>query len=471
MKQTAGSGHLRTMNDNIAIGQEYAGRWGSDMQDEAWMDFIRVAAYVCDAPAAYLSVVEAKQHRIVAAVGLPSTRLYLGRELCMQLLSRGQTLLTVERRYPESEPQLLLPQEVAFFVGLPLQGQDGSVVGTLCLLDQQVRPLSMSQKEALLALARQAASRIEAESLVARLRDRVECFETCLNSSPAIVTIKDEAGSYRYVNASFLQLVDKGAQEVLGKTDAELWPPDVASRLAEQDKNARLKGASYSDAELIKRADGIHRYWQVHRFILRGASLMACIGLDVTDWKANEQQLMASQEVLKRSLENLQILSVTDGLTGLHNRRAFEEKLKEEFERARRYNLPLSLLMLDADRFKEFNDSCGHPAGDHLLKEIALVLKQNARANDVAARYGGDEFAVILPNTDSKVAFHLAERLRRAAKSLCPQDRLVTISVGVSALRHDMHDAHSLLVAADNALYDAKRNGRNRVSHIAGLHA
>lgn len=471
MKQPAGPGHLCTMKDQLSIERKYAGHPVTDTQHEAWTDFARLAAYVCGAPAAYLSVIEDQHHRIVAAVGLPSTQPYLERELCTQLLARGQTLLTIESHDMESDSQILLPQEVSFFAGLPLQGKDGGVIGTLCLLDHRVRSLTVVQKEALMALARQAASRIEAESLMTRLRDQAECFETCLNHSPAIVTIKDEAGSYRYVNAAFLQMLGKDVQEVLGKTDADLWPADIASYFAQQDRHARLKGASYSAAELIKRADGANRYWQVHRFMLKGTSWQACVGLDITDWKANAQQLMDSQEVLKRSLENLEILSVTDGLTGLHNRRAFEEKLEEEFERARRYNLPLSLLMLDADRFKEFNDSCGHPAGDHLLREIALVLKQNARANDVAARYGGDEFAVILPNTDSRVAFHLAERLRCAAKALCHSDRMVTISVGVAALKPNTVDAHSLLVAADKALYDAKRRGRNRVSHTADLHA
>lgn len=466
MNQSTGLGHLRASNDSIAKEREQVRKTVSDTQ--AWLDFTRLASYIGNCSGAYLSMVNAGQHRIVATVGTVSAETYLESDQCVQLLSRGQLLMTVEDRSISNDNQLGLPQEVAFFAGLPLQGQDGSVIGTLCLMDQHPRTLTAAQKEALLALARQAASRIDADNLMARLREKVDCFETCLNSSPAIVTIKDEAGNYRYANSSFLRLLGKQAQDVLGKTDAELWQFELASRFAEQDGSARKQGTFYSDAELIRRVDGSSRYWQVHRFTLRGSSLLACVGLDITEWKANEQQLMASQELLKRSLENLEVLSVTDGLTSLHNRRAFEEKLKEEFERARRYNLPLSLLMLDADRFKEFNDSCGHPAGDQLLREIALVLKNNARANDVPARYGGDEFAVILPNTDSKVAFHLAERLRRAAKMLCQDDRPVTVSVGVAALKPEMIDAQSLLVAADNALYDAKRKGRNRVSHTAG---
>jgi diguanylate cyclase (GGDEF)-like protein len=190
------------------------------------------------------------------------------------------------------------------------------------------------------------------------------------------------------------------------------------------------------------------------------------MGLDITKAKLYEQQLMKYQENLQKTLATMEVLSVTDSLTGLYNRRAFEEKLEGEFERARRYNLPLSLLMLDADNFKNVNDTLGHCAGDDLLRSIARMLKENARANDVTARYGGDEFAVILPNTDSKVAFHLAERLRWAAKELYHYPHQVTISVGVSALSPDMADQSGLVIAADNALYDAKRKGRNQVSNI-----
>jgi len=193
--------------------------------------------------------------------------------------------------------------------------------------------------------------------------------------------------------------------------------------------------------------------------------LLGTMGVDITQSKRNEQQLLQSQKDLKRALAKMEVLSVTDGLTNLYNRRAFEEKLKEEFERARRYNLPLSLLMLDADNFKDFNDLLGHPAGDELLQSIAQMLKENARANDMTARYGGDEFAVILPNTDGKVAYHLAERLRWAARELCYDPHQVTISIGVAALSLDMADHRALVLTADNALYDAKRKGRNQVSN------
>ncbi len=470
MKHSVGMRPSRLRKES-ATAIQFAGERASAMR-QACMDLVRLATFICDMPVAYLSCMEGRHHRILAVIGAPVSYPYLHREGCMQILSQGLDLPFIEAKQVGKTSDLGLPDEVHLFVGVPLQAKDGELLGTLCLLDYQQHALSEQKKEALLALARQAVTHLETESALLRMQERVLCFEACLDSGPAIVTIKDENGAYQYANAAFLDLVGRDLDEVMGRSDAELWSPDVAARLLEKERRARQDGASYSEAELMSRPDGICRYWQMHRFLMKGSeSRLASVGFDITDWKSNEQQLMASQELLKRSLENLEVLSATDGLTGLHNRRAFEERLKDEFERARRYNLPLSLLMLDADRFKEFNDACGHPAGDHLLKEIALVLKSNARANDIVARYGGDEFAVILPNTESDVALHLAERLRGSAKALCHPDQPVTISVGVSALKSTMLEPHSLLVAADKALYDAKRKGRNQVSHPTDLHA
>ena len=470
MKHSAGMRRSRFRKES-ATTRQVEGERAAAMR-QACMDLVHLAACLCDMPVAYLSCIEGRHHRILASVGSPVTYPYLHREGCMQILSQGWDLPFVGEKQEDKTKDIGLPENIAFFVGMPLQGADGQLLGTLCLLDDRKHELSEQKKEALLALARQAVNQLETERALLRLHERVLCFEGCLDNGPAIVTIKDEKGAYRYANGAFLELVGRDLDEVMGRADDELWSPDIAARMLEKDRRARQTGTSYSEAELMSRPDGICRYWQMHRFVMKGSeAMLASVGFDITEWKANEQQLMASQELLKRSLENLEVLSATDGLTGLHNRRVFEERLKDEFERARRYNMPLSLLMLDADRFKEFNDTCGHPAGDNLLKEIALILKSNARANDIVARYGGDEFAVILPNTDSDVALHLAERLRRSAKALCHPEQSITISVGVAALKSTMLDPHSLLAAADRALYDAKRKGRNQVSRTIDLHA
>ncbi len=163
-------------------------------------------------------------------------------------------------------------------------------------------------------------------------------------------------------------------------------------------------------------------------------------------------------------------LALTDGLTGLINRRAFDQYLETEIARAARYSHTLSLIILDIDSFKAYNDLHGHPAGDERLKSIAGILTENVRHPDVAARYGGEEFAVILPHTDKTGALVMAERLRIASASQSP-DYVpspghpvagYTISLGVATFPHDGKTSKELLLAADNAELHAKRLGKNQ---------
>lgn len=154
--------------------------------------------------------------------------------------------------------------------------------------------------------------------------------------------------------------------------------------------------------------------------------------------------------------------AVTDGLTGLKNHRAFQESLHSLVQMAERLRQPLSLIMLDIDYFKQFNDSFGHPAGDELLRQVARVLRDSARAYDVAARYGGEEFALLLPNTTLEQAVQVAERLRLAIQAIQNPHRAVTASLGVAVYRFGSAPA-TLLYEADAALYRAKRDGRDRV--------
>ncbi|MFN3689981.1 MAG: diguanylate cyclase [Fimbriimonadales bacterium] len=182
----------------------------------------------------------------------------------------------------------------------------------------------------------------------------------------------------------------------------------------------------------------------------------------------NQQLQAAHQELaqLNRELtEANQLLAqaaVTDGLTGLKNHRAFQESLTSLVQMAERHQQPLSLIMLDIDHFKEFNDRFGHPAGDELLKQVAEVLRQSARAYDVAARYGGEEFALLLPNTALDQAVQVAERLRKQISAIQNPHAPVSASLGVASYRFGTAPA-ALLYEADAALYRAKRNGRNQV--------
>ena len=165
---------------------------------------------------------------------------------------------------------------------------------------------------------------------------------------------------------------------------------------------------------------------------------------------------------MRRTLENL---STIDALTGLQNHRAFQERLDREMGRALRHGQPLSLLLLDVDKFKSYNDSYSHTEGDQALKLISGLIAETARASDIPARYGGKEFAIILTETDMMGAVVLGERLRQAVASLDGTQRPLTASIGIATLNGNIFSAPALIAQADRALCHAKGDGRNRVSH------
>jgi diguanylate cyclase (GGDEF)-like protein len=169
--------------------------------------------------------------------------------------------------------------------------------------------------------------------------------------------------------------------------------------------------------------------------------------------------------------ETVERQAVTDELTGLSNRRRFQETLAGEVARSQRFDQGLGLVMLDIDNFKQVNDTYGHQQGDLVLREVARVLRESSRAIDLPARYGGEELAVVLPGTDLEGAYDLAERVRQGIEELeLPlldgaggRDRLrVTASLGAASLGDGIDDMRELVAAADAALYRAKRAGKNQ---------
>ncbi len=165
---------------------------------------------------------------------------------------------------------------------------------------------------------------------------------------------------------------------------------------------------------------------------------------------------------MRRTLENL---STVDALTGLSNHRAFQEQLDRELGRAQRHGQPLSLLLLDIDQFKTYNDNYGHTEGDRALTLISGLLQETARASDIPARYGGKEFAMVLTETDMMGAVVLGERLRQAVASANGLQRPLTASIGIATLTPSIFSAAAFVAQADRALRHSKGDGRNRVSH------
>jgi len=202
---------------------------------------------------------------------------------------------------------------------------------------------------------------------------------------------------------------------------------------------------------------------------------------------AQRAQIESQQRELRESNARLHLQATRDALTGLRNRRAMMERFDEEVDRARRRCEPFSLVLLDVDSFKSFNDTFGHPSGDAVLREVGHLLEDRARVSDLAARYGGEEFALLLPHTDRQSALLVAERVRATIEGASWPQRAITVSIGVATFAVQEHEAGEqfhpgddqkiegindlteLLGRADAALYASKKAGRNRVTHADEL--
>ena len=165
--------------------------------------------------------------------------------------------------------------------------------------------------------------------------------------------------------------------------------------------------------------------------------------------------------------EEIYRLTTVDGLTQIYNKRYFMETLERELSRSQRYRRELSLIMFDIDHFKQINDTFGHLAGDYVLKQLASVIKTKIRREDMMARFGGEEFAIVLPEIDNTGALTFAEKIRRLCESTRfrfeEADMDVRISIGVASAQPEESDPNEFIKRADTLLYEAKRTGRNRV--------
>lgn len=307
------------------------------------------------------------------------------------------------------------------------------------------------------ALAREQA---EVEKAHRQLQGSEEQLRNIVSSTfNGIVTI-NEQGIIDTFNSAATRIFDHTPEEVIGR--------NISMLMSETDSgmhnNYIGRYIETGEAHIIQKPrEVIARHKDGHTFPIE-----LCVSARHSDEGWMFIGVMHDISRRKKMQQELESLATTDGLTGVRNRTYFNSQLTSEFMRAKRYDLDLSLLILDADHFKSVNDTYGHPAGDALLQAIAGQARACARVTDTVARYGGEEFAIILPETDGASAVQLAERLRRNIEQMLVthNDDTIsrTISVGVACLKsHECNNEDELLIVADRALYKAKEAGRNRV--------
>lgn len=287
------------------------------------------------------------------------------------------------------------------------------------------------------------------------LQQQKRFSEDIVNNLPGIFYMLDVEGRFVRVNPKYLEVTGYSWAELERMTAQDCFGAKDRNLIAEKMQEVFDQGDAAVEAELVtKLGRGIPHYFTGHRTIIDGQPYLVGIGTDITERRTLEMELEQQAH--------------TDALTGLSNRRYFIEQAELELARSKRYGKLLSMLMLDLDEFKAVNDRYGHHVGDTVLHKVGEVFRNRLREFDVVGRIGGEEFAVLLPETDIDRAFEVAERLRLdiAAAEIQPEPGKllgITASIGVATLTAEEVDIDRLLKFADQAMYEAKRNGRNRV--------
>jgi diguanylate cyclase (GGDEF)-like protein/hemerythrin-like metal-binding protein/PAS domain S-box-containing protein len=276
-----------------------------------------------------------------------------------------------------------------------------------------------------------------------------------------MLCVTDREARFLRVNHAFEQVLGYVADELEGHLFTEFIHPEDLGTLENWNDQLRQTRFVTGLVNRYRHKDGSWRYleWRA----LLGEKHVYSSARDITAYKEMEHRLQAMTADLKQQISHLETVSVTDELTGLFNRHHFETRLEQEAERADRHDTPLSMALLDIDRFKRLNDTWGHPVGDEVLRAVARVLTDTCRKSDSVFRVGGEEFVVLMPETPALGAVAAAEKIRQAlSEAHHPIAGAFTASFGV-ALRERGESTRRWYKRADAALYQAKETGRNRV--------
>jgi len=387
---------------------------------------------------------------------------------------------------------------VPAFCGVPLLESGGRLIGALAA--DRVAPFTPEEQRVLEALAGEATRAVEAERLLGAVRREKEeksrffraleeLNKTTTPQQAAETAVSQARQMCSALDLCAITLADERRHRVVaveGEGSSALRDlsfADNAGLVSNVVKlGAPLPGRPLSAMDRVQIFDGgtvIRGLSALKIFPLTAGETvvgtLVCGSRDPGALGESAQKelamlaLQAAEALVRTRLyESAERLATTDGLTGLLNRRTFNLQLQSRLREALRYNRPLSLLLLDVDHFKKVNDTYGHPAGDVVLRGIAALAQKQARETDIVARYGGEEMALILPETDAQGAHAIAERIRNAAASgthATEQGNIqVTVSIGLATWPGPGDSAEELLEAADKALYRAKQAGRNRVA-------
>lgn len=296
----------------------------------------------------------------------------------------------------------------------------------------------------------------ERKRLETALERESELLKTIMDNVDANIYMKDAKRRYVYVNPRVEELLGASANKIIGHTDQELLTETNSESVTQLDKQVFATKKKHSAEETYKDFNGTMRYFWSTKVPVQlpdQEEMLVGISTEVTE--------------LHNLRDELERQATTDVLTGIYNRRFFYKAAEKEFDSSSRYNQPTSLLILDIDHFKLVNDEYGHATGDEVLKALAQHCQTTVRSCDIVGRIGGEEFGILLPQTEVESARILAERLCLSFQGLVltedPKPITITVSIGVACRTENDQKIESLFSRADIALYQAKRTGRNKV--------
>jgi diguanylate cyclase (GGDEF)-like protein/PAS domain S-box-containing protein len=302
--------------------------------------------------------------------------------------------------------------------------------------------------------------------LMRNLESSEALFRAFMDFIPMYALIKSADGKYVFYNRHMANAMGIDQKVWIGKTDFDVLSPSLAARLCEVDLEVLREDKMVESFNEVPGGSGVSRKLRGLTFSYRNVSgepMIASVAIDMTELADYKEKL----EVANRKLV---LIATTDPLTGLQNRRAFWERLNAEFQLYHRTGRHMSVVVLDIDDFKNRNDQLGHAAGDEALQVVGQTLASICRAGDLAARIGGEEFAVILPETSHFEANHLAARIHDSLRAVELGFLPLTVSVGIASIQPHTADSDSLLAYADEAMYCAKTTGKDRtvIYHPSG---
>lgn len=436
------------------------------IREEVYDDFALLASTICRTPIAALSLVDQDRQWFKASVGLDVRETSRESSFCSYAILQEEPLIVpnaeLDERFADNE-LVTGDFHLRFYAGVPVF-VDGFPLGSLCVIDREPRDISSDQISALSALARQISHTFEARLIKIReqeyrdlLEDAERAFEHVRRRYESLFRVAavaqictDPDGVIREINEM--------AESLFGVRDFQVVGTDLGS-VVPSILRPRIQDACRADSEDLAEellsdptSVSLPMVWHGCKRLFNSEDVLT--GFLHSFRRESTEQAPAAFDL------NLIRLALTDELTGIANRRGLVTELEREFRSIDRDQV--SLLLLDIDHFKQINDTFGHMAGDQVLKKLGEILQTNCRSGDLPARFGGEEFAVILPRTDADSARYIGERLRRTIAEFAWDPAPVTVSIGIATTSAMVSTPNGLLSLADVRLYEAKRTGRNR---------